>query len=66
MNAYNQFRVRRGWFGKAILQQLKSFPTFAGGHVDTTVRSIEWVDVSYDHAPVMLVVPESTPEGDRK
>jgi len=51
MAALYKFRVRRGFGGVCVLQQLKSYPTYNGGYVDTENREYKWVDVSYDHAP---------------
>ncbi len=46
------YRVRRGWFGKAILQyQWRSLrsPQSGGGH------EIGWSDETYEKAPYVLV-----------
>lgn len=50
-----QYRLRRGLFGKAILQYLCDTPSIIGGHVDATIRDVYWTDVDFKHAPVELV-----------
>lgn len=50
------FRVRRGWFGRAILQELMDYPTFNGFFVDASHREHKWEDVDYDHAPEQLAL----------
>jgi len=45
--SYNRYRVRKGWFGQCVLQQLVSFPSFAGGIVDSSIPEFEWIDVPY-------------------
>ncbi len=45
------FRVRRGWFGTAILQELMDYPMWCGNFVDASVREHRWEDVDYDNAP---------------
>ncbi len=54
MAALNKYRVRKGWFGKSILQRLYDSPTLQGGHVDVFTRELIWFDVSYKNAPVTL------------
>lgn len=51
MTAHYQFRIRKGFGGVCVLQQLKSYPTYNAGHVDTENRKYEWVDIRYEHAP---------------
>ena len=43
-----KFRVRRGWFGKAVLQELYDSPSYIGGHVDSSIRDYRWKDVKFD------------------
>lgn len=49
------YRVRRGWFGKCVLQELRDTPSYIGDVVDVHIRDIYWEDVSYDKAPRALV-----------
>lgn len=49
------FRVRKGWFGKSVLQELMDYPTYSGGVVDASTREFVWQDVSYSHAPRSLI-----------
>lgn len=49
------YRIRRGLFGKAILQAEYNTPSFSGGQVDSSRRVIEWADISYKYAPAELV-----------
>ena len=49
-----RYRVRRGFGGKAILQQLFDTPSFIAGHVDASIRDIHWDDVDFNHAPAEL------------
>lgn len=49
------YRVRRGWFGKSVLQELLDSPSFIGGLVDASVRDFHWQDVAYREAPRALV-----------
>ena len=43
-----RFRVRRGWFGKAILQEEYDSPAFIAGHVASDIREHRWADVEFD------------------
>lgn len=43
-----RYRIRRGWFGKAILQVQLNSPSFIGGVVDSSIRTYWWQDVDYD------------------
>jgi hypothetical protein len=52
-----KYRVRRGWFGKAILQSLVKYPSMIGPHPDASNPRWEWVDAEFDHAPDSLVAP---------
>lgn len=49
------FRVRRGRFGKSILQECMDYPTYSGGVVDVTIREFVWEDVKYKYAPRALI-----------
>lgn len=49
-----RYRVRRGLFGKCILQQQFDTPSLLGGHVDSTIRDIHWSDVDFPYAPAEL------------
>lgn len=57
MEAYNKFRVRKGWFGKSILQQLVSHPAIIGNSIDSSIREYQWRDVVYDRAPESFYTP---------
>jgi hypothetical protein len=46
-----RYRVRRGWFGRSVLQEYLKHPET----VDT-YESYEWVDVRFRRAPPALVV----------
>lgn len=48
------YRVRRGFGGKSILQVLVNSPSFSGGHVDSSIRVLNWCDVDYNTAPIVL------------
>lgn len=48
------YRVRKGLFGKCILQAQFDGPSFSGGQVDASIRVLYWADVKYDSAPVLL------------
>lgn len=50
----HRYRVRRGFFGKSILQRLENYPSLIGGVVDASIRDIRWVDVDYNRAPRAL------------
>ena len=56
-----KYRVRRGWFGKCILQKCYDTPMLLGGQVDASIRDIHWDDVDWKHAPPLLANP--LPEG---
>lgn len=49
------FRVRKGWFGVSILQELMDFPSYSGGIVDASMREFIWSDVPYKAAPRSLI-----------
>jgi len=49
-----RYRVRKGWFGKCILQAEYDAPMFLCGKVDSSVRDIYWKDVPYTKAPTEL------------
>lgn len=54
------YRVRRGWFGRAVLQQKFECRKIAfrqSGHVPGTLV-IQWRDVPFDLAPTRLVSVE--------
>ncbi len=48
------YRVRRGLFGKSILQELNDTPSFNFGSVDAYARELIWFDVDYNDAPAVL------------
>ena len=48
------YRVRKGWFGKSILQAQYDSPSYSGGQVDSSVRYIYWDDIKFKHAPAEL------------
>lgn len=50
------YRVRKGLFGKCILQEYISFPSLMGGIVDSSIRNYVWEDVEYDNAPPQLTI----------
>ena len=54
MNNVGKYRVRRGWFGRCILQKCHNGPSFIGGQVDSSIRVLYWSDVKYEHAPAIL------------
>lgn len=41
-----KYRVRKGLFGKSVLQYLKTYPA---------IDEFEWIDVSYNESPRALV-----------
>ena len=49
------FRVRRGWFGRCVLQELMDYPSYSGGAVDASMREFLWEDVLYKAAPRALI-----------
>lgn len=49
-----KYRVRKGWFGKCILQAEYNTPSFICGRVDSSIRQIVWEDVNYKKAPEAL------------
>ena len=53
MPALYKFRIRRGWGGVCVLQQLIDSPSFSNGRIDASVRQFVWLDVKYDCAPTM-------------
>lgn len=59
MPALYKFRVRRGFNGVCVLQQLIDSPSFSNGRVDASVREFTWVDIKYDNAPVLWQPIES-------
>jgi len=46
-----KYRVRRGLFGKSVLQQWKCFPS---GIASSLAGTCDWVDVPYCKAPAEL------------
>lgn len=52
-----KYRVRRGLFGKAILQAEYDIPSYIGGEVDASVRDIFWQDIPFKQAPASLTAP---------
>ena len=57
-----RYRVRRGLFGKAILQAEYESPALAGGHVDASIRVLNWEDVDYDKAPPVFCDKKNPPK----
>ena len=49
------FRVRRGLFGRSVLQECIDYPTFSGVQVDSSRRDLVWEDVPYNRAPRGLI-----------
>lgn len=49
-----RYRVRKGWFGKAILQAEYNCPSYTAGRVDSSLRDVFWSDIDYEHAPQNL------------
>ena len=49
------FRVRKGWFGCSILQEMRDYPSFNGGVIDVSCREFVWEDVPYKGAPRALI-----------
>jgi hypothetical protein len=43
-----KYRVRRSFFGKAILQEGHDGPSLLGGTVDASRRKTYWRDVEFD------------------
>lgn len=58
-----RYRVRRGWFGAAILQAEYNTPSFTAGRVDSSLREIYWSDIEYKHAPPILNTPDGVVHG---
>lgn len=54
-NIVGKFRIRRGWFGKCILQIGVNSPSLIGGVIDITNTDQRWVDADFDRAPVSIV-----------
>lgn len=52
MPHYNQYRVRKGFRGKAILQQWHCFPE---GILSPLSGTCNWADVNYNNAPTELI-----------
>lgn len=50
-----KYRVRRGWFGKAILQRFIDSPSLINGRIDVYTRDRKWVDVDFDRSPTILI-----------
>jgi len=50
-----KYRVRRGLFGKSVLQKWMCFPEGISSHLSGTC---DWVDVSYGKAPSELEAVE--------
>lgn len=46
-----QYRVRKGWFGKSILQQKVHYPS---GILSPLADEKRWEDVDFKHAPAKL------------
>lgn len=46
-----KYRVRKGLFGKSILQRWACFPD---GIPSALAGTCDWIDVSYDKAPALL------------
>jgi len=70
MAAHFKFRVRRGFGGVCVLQQLTDYPSLICGRVDSSIRRFEWVDVRYDNAPPLWepiddLEPRESPTNDQ-
>lgn len=46
-----RYRVRRGLFGKSVLQRWACFPT---GIMSSLAGTCDWIDVPYNKAPLEL------------
>ncbi len=55
-----RYRVRKGWFGRAILQAEYDSPSYLAGHVDASVRDIRWEDCSHARVSHMVFTAPST------
>lgn len=51
MAYYNEYRIRKGLFGKSVLQQWHCFPT---GIQSALAGTCSWADVDYKSAPNFL------------
>lgn len=50
------FRVRRGLFGRSILQELRNYPyQEPTGPIDSSQRLVVWEDVPFSKAPRALI-----------
>jgi len=49
------YRVRRGMFGRSILQECIDSPSFTAGRPDSSMRYLRWEDVPYNQAPRALI-----------
>lgn len=56
-----EYRFRRGFRGTAVLQCRIDSPSFIGGHVDASIRDVQWVDVDYNRLPPLTVSLPSPP-----
>lgn len=57
-----RYRVRKGLFGKSILQAEYDCPSFIGGKADASSRYIFWSDIDYKKAPAQLREQEAAHE----
>lgn len=53
----SELRVRKGLFGKSILQRLVCIPDCVPSADAGTCR---WIDIPYSAAPIRLIVPPKT------
>lgn len=59
------YRVRKGWFGRAILQAEYDGPSYIGGHVDASIRIKYWRDCAFkdiSHMNLKQVFPSPLQE----
>ena len=54
------YRIRKGWFGRCILQEYMNHPSLVGGQVDASIRDCYWEDVNYNRAPTTLKIGMQT------
>ncbi len=54
-----RYRVRKGLFGRAILQAEYDTPSFIGGHVDASIRDIRWEDCDHKRVSHLIFAPNT-------
>lgn len=53
-----KYRIRKGLFGKCILQELRSYPSIMAGSVDSSMRIYKWEDLEYNKAHYSEYYPD--------